>query len=352
MSLRKNSSVTYVIGACVITGALLIGYQFGKSSTSALTTSSLETKNTTYNSDKKVVSTQQKHSNIQKSSQNSTLEVSHPKEGGSSLELSIKTAPLNSELTHLQDLIQTTPYDFKAVGKSKKALLTLAKTNANALEELLTSYNDNFDNKKIEQHLFQVLAQVRSPKVEALATELAQSSNRIKSIAGFDLLAELNMPSQKNLNISTSSLREHSSDKELTLAALHALPKIPLSSQENKNIIELLAELSTNDNEAIRSESLLSIGNWAKTEEELDSVVKALSSTTTDDRISAAMALEQSSVVGDNLKTTLLQTLSQENELWEVKSMSANALGRFNLNESEFQALQNFRKVQMGGVKH
>ena len=241
-------------------------------------------------------------------------------------------------------------YNFKAVAQAQEALLSLAKQDGEALDELLVAYADNLSNDSVQALLFQVVSQVQDPKVESLATELATSSDRNNRIAGFDLLGELQIPSQENLTLSVEALQQEQGDQELVLSALHAMAPMPLSSDKNEEVVSLLAELTQSDNEAIRSESLINIAAWAKTEADLDNVVKALDSDVPDDKISAAMALEQSAVVGDNLKNTLLKKIQDLNELWEVRSMSANALGRFDLSPSDFASLENFRAQQVAGV--
>lgn len=243
-------------------------------------------------------------------------------------------------------------YDFKAVGQVKQALLDLAKQDSLALEELLVSYSDNLNNESVQDLLFQVVSQVKDPRVEALAKELALSSDRDERIAGFDLLGALQMPSEENLNLSVQALEQEQNDKELVLSALHAMSPMSLPSEKNEEVIDLLSDLTNNEDEAIRSESLISIASWAKTEADLASVVEALDSESVDDKISAAMALEESNVVGDNLKNTLLRKMQDPKELWEVRAMSANALARFELNTSEFSRLQNFRTEQVGGASN
>ena len=242
--------------------------------------------------------------------------------------------------------------NYQEVAQAKQALLNLAKRDTEALDELLEAYSDNIGNENVQALLFQVLSEVKDSKVESLATKLALSSDRNERIAGFDLLGELQIPSKENLNLSVEALQQEQGDKELVLSALHAMTPMPLSSDQNQEVVTLLAELTQNDNEAIRSESLLNIASWAKTESELDPVVKALDSEIADDKISAAMALEQSTVVGNDLKDTLLNKIKDPNELWEVRSMSANALGRFDLSTSEFSSLESFRAQQVGGVEH
>jgi len=244
------------------------------------------------------------------------------------------------------------PYDFQGVNSAKQTLLNLAKRDQHALDELLSAYADNLQNKHVQGLLFQVVSQLKEPKVEALAQELALSGDRTSQIAGFDLLGALKMPSPNTLELSVETLQEEQDDQVLVLSALHALVKVPLSMNQNRDVVTLLSTLAVNDNEAIRSESILTLAKWAKNEEDLSAVIEALSSETIDDRVSAAMALERTAVVGPNLKEHLLEKIQDEKELWEVRSMSANALERFNLSSDEFARLQVFRAQQVGGVTY
>jgi len=72
-----------------------------------------------------------------------------------------------------------------------------------------------------------------------------------------------------------------------------------------------------------------------------------------DDRISAAMALKQSDVVDAELKAVLVERMRDNEELWEVRRMSAEALERFKLDSSEYEAYQAFlsqqQRVSQGG---
>jgi len=273
------------------------------------------------------------------------------KEGGSLAELNGNNNEMAEGIDQLIRLAYADgPVDFAALGKSKQAIVSLAKKDTRALDELILAYSENLSNAMVSNQLSQLISQIKDPKVESLAIQLAESNDRAQRIAGFDLMAELAIPSQRSLTLSSEALQQHQDDKELVLSALHALPKMSLPAQDNREIIELLSELANNDNEAIRSESLITIASWAKTEDELQAVVQALSSDTNDDKISAAMALEQSTVTGDELKLTLLARMSDNNELWEVRSMAANALDRFQLNDGEFSSLTSFRKNQRGGV--
>ena len=98
---------------------------------------------------------------------------------------------------------------------------------------------------------------------------------------------------------------------------------------------------------AVRSEGIFAITKWAKNEQELENVVKALGSDVEDDRISAAMALENSSIVSDVLKNALLVKMKDKAELMEVRVFVANSLKRFDLSNSESSEYTNFRKEQM-----
>ena len=347
MSVLEQVKTPYLIAVGLVIIGLVMGYILGSSSTEAnkhIDKKEHLAKTKKPDEKKEEVSLDTEASSITQRARLEGKNEGHPR----SKENLYKMSEGINELVRLVNADGA--YDFKGVNILKQDLLNLAKNDKAALDELLVAYADNLNNDRVQDLLFQVVSEVKDPKVEALATELALSSDRDERIAGFDLLGELQIPSEKNLELSMQALEQEQNDKELVLSALHALPKISLSQEDNAEVVGLLSELATNDNEAIRSESLIGIASWAKTQEELGAVVQALDSKTVDDRISAAMALEQSTVVGDDLKLSLLAKIEDDNEVWEVRSMSANALERFDLSSSEFASLQEYKKKQLGGV--
>ena len=244
------------------------------------------------------------------------------------------------------------PANFSAIGEIQQRLTDSAKQDNKVLAQLISAFEENLDNHAIKQNLFLILAQINDPEVEVLAKDLVRSDDRATRISGLDLLGELKIPSKETWALTKGILADNPDDPEILLSAMHAVPNMPLSDQENGELIGVLSNLTQSDNEAVRSASILSISQWAKDAKQLAPVIQALNSEVTDDKISAAMALEQSSVVDPTLRETLLEKMTDDKELWEVRTMSANALGRFNLNKTNFLMLENFRKQQSDNVKH
>jgi len=351
MSFTQDNKIVLLFAVAILCVGLILGYSMGRSSENTAKSDLYEMSEGPKETSK--ARTESKANNAQEVIVRSTEVLKKDEtlnEGGNDKKNIDAMRDGVNELIRLANA--NSMYDFKAIAQHKQALLQLAKTDSAALGDLLAAYADNLNDEKIQALLFDVVAQVKDPQVEALATELALSSDRDAQVAGFELLGELQIPSQENLDLSMNALVQDQNDQDLVLAAIHAMPAVVLSSEKNKEVVDLLSDLAGNDNEAIRSESLLSMAKWAKNEEDLSSVIHALDSDVNDDKISAAMALERSTVVGDNLKASLLAKVSDPNELWEVRAMSANALGRFDLSTSEFSELQDFRQVQVGGVAH
>ena len=116
-------------------------------------------------------------------------------------------------------------------------------------------------------------------------------------------------------------------------------------------IIQVLEGLTQHGNEGVRSASIFEIAKWAKTTVQLDSVRMALTSESTNDRISAAMALQKSPVVSAVLREELIARMVDANELWEIRRMAADSLARFSLDDEQFALFESFKQEQ-ASVSH
>jgi len=239
--------------------------------------------------------------------------------------------------------------DYKRVNDIKKQLLVLARNDREALTTLVTAYRESSSNKMVQEQLLQIVSQIKDVEVENSALALASSSNKDDQLAGLELLGELKIPNDKTVSVIESTLTQNQDDEKLVLAALHALPNMRLSSSQNEGLIDELNQLVMSESEAIRSESIIALGQFAKDETQMEAVLLALNSSVVDDKISAAMALEQSHITGDHIKDVLMTKMQESSELWEVRAMSANALERFNLDDYEYSLLADFRRHQSAG---
>lgn len=241
-----------------------------------------------------------------------------------------------------------TPGRLQNIQKLMQGILDNAKNDSVALEGVITQYQ-NDPTSDMGKRLGSVLSQIRDPEVEQMAQQMALSGDPNSVKAGLEVLGGLQIPSEETLAITNEIIRQTSNDPEIIRSAVHAMPVIPLSDEESSEVIEDLSYLADNhDDEGVRSNSIFKIAEWAKTYEDLEPLIRALSPTrSTDDRISAAMALAQTTVIDTRLKDVFISRMVDDNELWEIRRYSAEGLNRFSLTASEFQLLEQFRGEQV-----
>lgn len=234
-----------------------------------------------------------------------------------------------------------------AIGKIKQNLLNVAKKDSLALENLINRFEANLDNQSVKDELMDILSAIKDPEVEALGMKLARSGDHKRIIDGVNLLSQLSIPNEETLALMTQLVSENSTSSDILLPAIHAMPVIPVPEEKRSEILRELSGLSQHESEGVRSESIFAISKWAKNEQQLSPVIDALQSETVDDKISAVMALEKSPVVSTNLKQILLARMVDDNELWEVRSISSDALKRFDLTSSEYSEYKRFKEKQI-----
>ncbi len=233
--------------------------------------------------------------------------------------------------------------DLDTIHQIQQHLLDSAKNNQSVLNLLINEFKANLDNTFVKNSLMQILAEIKDPSTEKLGRELALSKDNNTCLAGLELLGNLQIPSKETLDLAKDIMVSDNSTSEITLAAISALPRMPLPTEENNDLIDNLYKLSKSEDEAVRSASILAIADYAKSSSQLETVLDAFDSDIPDDVISAAMAIERSNIVSDKLKNVLLENLSNENMPWEVRIMAANSLNRFDLNQEEFQTVKEFK---------
>ncbi|MBU2705038.1 hypothetical protein KCM76_03540 [Zooshikella marina] len=227
-----------------------------------------------------------------------------------------------------------------------QSLLENAEQDASALSSIIDNYRLD-PNSEMGTHLQSVLAEIKDPEVEAAAIDLVKSGGLENQIAGLDLLAQLNIPSESTYNL-TRDILAANDNPEVLMSALNAMPVIPLPAQDAQEAMQQLSTLARSSADSgVRSASIFKIGQWAKDEHDLSPVVGILQkSNDPDDRISAIMAIQESNVVSDQLRYTLAQLMSNKKELWEVRRMAAESLTRFKMSSKEYAAYQTFLKEQ------
>lgn len=239
------------------------------------------------------------------------------------------------------------PEKLAKVQSIMQSLLGKAKSNSDTLRAMIDAYRQNPDSR-LGGNLQSVLAELKDPEVVDAALGLSQSTSTEEQLAGLELLAKLDMPSEEVLQITTGIIATKQAEPDVIMAAVHALPKSGIAPDNQNAILQDLSQLAqSNDNAGVRSASIFKVGELAKDADDLSVVTNMLTANNeTDDRISAAMAIQQSNVVDDQLKQTLINHMSNPEELWEIRRLSAQSLERFKLSEDEYAAYQRFLEEQ------
>jgi len=278
------------------------------------------------------------------------IEEEGSNEGGNN-EPQYSEESISREVEQLSFLLNTDNQDDLAIDKIKQNILNRSKQDPSTLNDLISLYEANLDNQLIKNELIDVLGAIKDPEVEQLGMKLARSSDQATIIEGLDLLGQLSIPSNETLELTVQLLLQNQTDPNIILPAIHAMPTITISGNKRAEILQVLSGLSQHESEGVRSEALFAISKWAKTDQQLNPLIQALDSESTDNRISAIMAIQKSTVVSVSLKEILLARMTDNNELWEIRSIAAEALERFDLSDAEYADYKEFKEKQATDIQ-
>ena len=241
-----------------------------------------------------------------------------------------------------------TPGHQAYIQQLKQALLDKASNDSLALQGLIDTFSAD-PASALGKQLGSLLAEIKDPEVEAMAQQMVRSGGVDQMKAGLEVLSGLGIPSEETLHLTQQIINQPTADPDLLMGAISAMPVMPVTQQETAEVIGGLARLADqHPNDGVRSNSLFKIAEWAKDGEDLHPVMQALDKNREpDDRISAAMALAQSTVATDEVRSAALARMTDPSELWEVRRYSAEALQRFKLSGQEHQLLESFRREQL-----
>ena len=234
----------------------------------------------------------------------------------------------------------------QAVGRMQQLLLDTSLQDRQALASVVDAFRTNLTTV-VGDRLRSILAEIKDPEVEALGHELVVSLDHGEKIVGLDLLADLGIPNEATLDLTIQTLESSQDNPDVLLAAMNAMPEVPQSRVGTDAIIQVLVDLTRHPDDGVRSASIFEIAKWAKTADQLGPVRTALRSDSVDDRVSAAMALQNSPVVSDALRDELIARMVDKNELWEVRRMAADSLTRFSLDDEQFEQFETFKEEQV-----
>ena len=282
---------------------------------------------------------------LEKKSEKKSEEKDLINEGHFSTDESASSLTMEGHIETLSTLLSNDSKDNAlSMGQHKQEMLELAKNHNDALDRMINVFEESKENAPLRDALLDILSTMKDPAVEALGLKLINSGENEEKIEGYDLLALLKIPNEKILISASEVIKEKSSHPELLIAALQAMPIMPVPYEQRLEILSQLKDLSVHTEGSVRSEALFSIGKWAKNDAQITPLVEALSRDNTDDKISAMMAIESSPVVSNTLKEVLIEKMMNDKELEEIRAMSANALKRFDLTKAEYEQYHKFEK--------
>lgn len=228
------------------------------------------------------------------------------------------------------------------INKLQQELADLAQTDQRVLDHLCIVYYENPASQP-SQFIRQVLGTIQDPAVEGLGLALVSEGKRDLVVAGLDLLGELGIPNRNTFVPILELMEVEEIDADVLTKSMQAIRPMPLPRSETERLMARLGELTQHENLGVRIDSLFATARWAKSGASISPVVDALASDNQQERISAAMALKESSVVSDAMGEKLLGIMDDPEEEWFLRRMAFDSLQRFDLSNEDFMAVDKFR---------
>lgn len=228
-----------------------------------------------------------------------------------------------------------------------------ASINSDILDRLINLIRTD-PSSKIAGFATTIMMRLVRPETHQLGLELVEMADRSAVVTGLDLLSSTSrIRDDKALAAAQGAMAAYPEDGEVLLLAIDVVSHTATASTNRPVVLDSLRTLSTNQDDAVRQASLFAISKLSTDSDSMMSVIQALDSEIPDDRVSAVMAIQQSEVVSDDIKDALLNKMTDENELWEIRRIAADSLVRFDLTDDQAVLLGQFRgeqgRVSQGG---
>jgi len=227
------------------------------------------------------------------------------------------------------------------INQIQQQLADLAGADDRVLTMMCTAYFEDPDAQQ-SQFIRQVLGTIRHPAVEGLGLALVANGEREQVIAGLDLIAELGIPNRNTFVPILQLMEQEDIDIEILSKSVQSLRPMALPQAESDRLLARLGELTRHENLGVRIESLFATARWAKSGTAVAPVVDALDSEIHEERVSAMMALKESTQVSEPMRGALLGILADTEEEWFLRRMAFDSLQRFELAEQDFLAVERF----------
>jgi hypothetical protein len=243
-------------------------------------------------------------------------------------------------------------------------LQKLAQAKPQVLRKLIALYDSESD-AKAKELLRSMLSATDLPEVFNLARRLASSKDAGQRSEGLAMLKNLSSKPEEKLVLIRDVLANEQAPG-LLLQALAALqPPAPIEANVTgvkaiagnlaPNQAEILATvaqlqtLSKNADAAVRSQSLLQLAQWDKSDMSQTVLLSALTDHASEVRQSAVFAIAQSGVQSNNAKAALLTMVNDTNENTQVRGSALQVLEGFTLNKTELANTAQLRAQLQAG---
>lgn len=240
------------------------------------------------------------------------------------------------------------PQDQQQSGyEAEDKLRKLAQTDPTALRNLLHRY-DGALTPQARELLKSVLSTVQTPEVISFSTRLATSANMLERKYGFEMLQSLAPDSSEVRSLVKRTLATEQSP-EVLVQALATLKSGAVEPEESELIVAQLKSLSQHADPAVRSQSIMQLGQWDKKGQGQDSLSQALDDRAPEVRQAAIFAIAQTGVRSDPVKAALMGMINNTQESKDVRGSALQVLERFSLSKEEYASFAQAR-AQMQGM--
>jgi HEAT repeat protein len=215
----------------------------------------------------------------------------------------------------------------------QEKLRDMAQADPAALRNLMHRYDSERDPQAREM-LKAVLSAIPNPEVLAFSTRLASSSNPAQREDGFELLKQMSASSPEVRNLVLQALATEQAPAVLSQAVAALTPTV-VASSEAENIIAQLNNLAQHSDPAVRSQSILQLGQWDKSPHVESRLHQALGDQAPEVRQAAVIALSESGMRSDMTKAALMNIVRNASESAAIKDSALHALERYALDKKE-----------------
>lgn len=226
----------------------------------------------------------------------------------------------------------------KDADEGRMELVETLREKAQFDKAALRSLIERFDRErdpKDRQLLKEALSSIQSPEVLALSARLAASADPAQRQDAFDILKQLSSNAPEVRQLLKQAMATEQSPAVLSQAIAALTPSV-VAASESEAIVGQLTSLAQHADPAVRSQSVLQLGQWDRSAQAEGRLQQALADQAPQVRQAAVTAIGEAGIRSDSMKSALIEILRNGSESPQVKDGALHALERFSLSKDEF----------------